>query len=38
MAREFRGEHHVELWFDQRKITTFEAKEGADSLLFPQEA
>jgi hypothetical protein len=38
MAREFQGEHHVELWFDQRKITTFEVKESAGSLLFTQDA
>jgi hypothetical protein len=25
-ASGFRGEHHVELWFDRRKITTFAAE------------
>jgi hypothetical protein len=34
MAREFQGEHHVELWFEQRKITTFEVKERADPCLL----
>jgi hypothetical protein len=34
LAREYQGEHHVELWFDQRKITTFEAEERADPFLL----
>jgi hypothetical protein len=37
-AREFQGEHHVELWFGQRKITTFEASETADCFLLTEEA
>jgi hypothetical protein len=25
VAGSYRGDHHVELWFDRRKITTFDA-------------
>ena len=36
-ASQLAGKHSVELWFDKRKITTFEAVEdvpGSDSPMF----